>query len=52
MEIGKNGHDVKEVYAEPKILASYNKKELEDAVGIMPEGTPQNGGCGCGCSPG
>jgi hypothetical protein len=40
----------KEIYVEPKVLASYKKEELEEIIG--PHGTPQTGGgggCGGGC---
>jgi hypothetical protein len=38
----------KEVYWPPKILASYDKKTLEET--LNPHGQdPQGGGCGCGC---
>lgn len=38
-------------YEAPEILASYDKKELEES--IKPHGTPdQSGGGGCGCGGG
>ena len=38
----------KEPYQKPEVLASYQKKELEEA--IQPHGMPtfSPGGCGCG----
>lgn len=40
----------KQKYEKPRVLASYEKDELEDAVGIDPEVEGQfGGGCGCGC---
>ena len=38
----------KQRYEAPKVLASYEKDELEDAVRIDPEVEGQGGGCGCG----
>lgn len=39
----------KQAYETPKVLASYEKKELEDAIGLAPEVDGfQGGGCGCG----
>lgn len=43
----------KQKYEAPKVLASYEKDELEDAVGLDPEVEGDGGGgcgCGCGCS--
>ena len=36
--------DVRTPYEAPKVLATYGKEELEEA--IQPSG---GGGCGCGC---
>ena len=36
----------KEKYEAPKVLASYSKKELEEA--IQPQGDYTSPGCGCG----
>ncbi len=36
----------KEKYEAPKVLASYSKKELEEA--IQPHGPYNSNGCGCG----
>lgn len=41
----------KEAYSKPRILATYNKEELEEAVrphGNPPEGNGGVGGCGGG----
>jgi hypothetical protein len=48
----------KKLYETPRVLASYEKDDLEDAIGIDAEvegqATPEGGGggcgCGCGCS--
>jgi hypothetical protein len=43
----------KSAYEEPRVLATYEKEELEDVIGIDPEVEGQSGGgcgCGCGCS--
>ena len=40
----------KQEYEAPRVLASYDKDDLEDAVGIDLEVEGQSGGCGCGCS--
>jgi hypothetical protein len=43
----------KTAYETPRVLASYEKEELEDVIGIDHEVEGQNGGgcgCGCGCS--
>lgn len=42
---------MKEIYEAPRVLATYEKEELEDAIGIDPEvaGESFGGGCGCGC---
>ena len=38
-------------YEKPKVLASYEKDELEDTIGLDLEVAGQSGGgCGCGCS--
>jgi hypothetical protein len=37
----------KPAYETPRILASYEKDELEDAIGLDPE--VSGGGCGCCC---
>ena len=40
----------KQKYETPKVLASYEKDELEDAIGLDLEVAGQSsGGCGCGC---
>lgn len=44
----------KPAYEKPRVLASYDKEDLEDAIGVNHEvkGTPETsggGGCGCGC---
>ena len=37
-------------YEAPRVLATYEKEELEDVIGIDPEVEGQSGcGCGCGC---
>jgi hypothetical protein len=46
MEDKKDLREKKQVYEEPKILATYKKEDLEEAV--MPHGQT-GGGCGCGC---
>jgi hypothetical protein len=42
-----------EMYSKPRILATYNKEELEEAIqphGQLPDGgCTTGGGCGCGC---
>jgi hypothetical protein len=38
----------KSAYETPRVLASYEKEELEDVIGIDPEVEGQSGG-GCGC---
>lgn len=37
----------KKDYEPPKVLASYDKEELEES--IQPQGQISGGGCGCGC---
>jgi len=39
----------KQSYETPKVLASYEKEELEDAIGLDPEVEGQTPGCSCGC---
>ena len=42
----------KQTYETPKVLASYDKDELDDAIGVNPHVEGQNGSlCGCGCGP-
>lgn len=53
MEGKEEKHKEKQSYEKPKVLASYQKEELEEA--IQPEGNDGNssgcyGGCGCGCT--
>ena len=50
MENGSERKPKKEQYEPPKVLASYEKNDLEDAVGIDSEveGFTNGGGCGCG----
>lgn len=42
------GHE-KQEYESPKVLASYDREELHDVIGIN---TEVKGGCGCGCASG
>ena len=42
----------KQKYETPKVLASYEKDELEDVIGVDPEVKGQSGGGGCGCGGG
>ncbi len=44
----KKDSQKKREYAVPKILATYSKKDLEEA--IKPEAQLKGGGCGCGGS--
>jgi len=37
----------KKPYEEPKVIATYEKEELEEI--IKPHGQTTGGGCGCGC---
>jgi hypothetical protein len=48
MEEKRRKLEENELYEKPRVLASYNKEELEEA--IQPhEGQVVYGGCGCGC---
>jgi hypothetical protein len=38
-------------YEAPRVLATYEKEELEDVIGIDTE-VEGGGGCGCGCGGG
>ena len=51
MELENDHCDEKKVYVPPKVLATYKKEDLEEAV--MPQVQGQSGGgCGCGCGGG
>lgn len=50
MKQKKDDRDEKKIYEPPKVLATYEKEDLEEA--IKPYGQIQSGGGGCGCGGG
>ena len=48
----KDPSQEKQAFETPKVLASYQKEELEDVIGIDPEVQGETGGGGCGCGGG
>ena len=48
MQDRKTRSDEKEPYVKPKVLATYQKEDLEETFKAHAQ-TTGGGGCGCGC---